>query len=68
MKDDKCKLTPVFKLYEIVQEGAPHLKTLHRNMLYPYRSVVIDDRVGVPSPGHFYKTVFNFLSLYFNEL
>ena len=26
------------------------------------------DRVGVPSPGHFYKTTFNFPSLYFNKL
>ena len=43
MKDDKGKLTPVFKLQEIVQEGAPHLKTLHQNMIYPYRSVIIDD-------------------------
>ena len=37
MKDDKGKLMPVFKLQEIVQEGAPCLKTLHRNMIYPYR-------------------------------
>ena len=43
MKDDKGKLTPVFKLQEIVQEGAPHLKTLHRNMIYPYRSVMTAD-------------------------
>ena len=43
MTDDKGKLTPVFKLQEIMQEGAPHLKTLHRNMLYPYRSVVAED-------------------------
>ena len=43
MKDEKGKLTPVFKLQEIVQEGAPHLKTLHRNMIYPYRSVMIED-------------------------
>ena len=43
MTDDKGTLTPVFKLQEIVQEGAPHLKTLHCNMLYPYRSVVAED-------------------------
>ena len=43
MTDDKGKLTPVFKLQEIIQEGTPHLKTLHRNMLYPYRSVVAED-------------------------
>ena len=43
MKDDKGKLTPVFKLQEIVQEGAPRLKTLHRNMIYPYRSVMTED-------------------------
>ena len=43
MKDDKGKLMPVFKLQEIVQEGAPHLKTLHHNMIYPYRSVMTED-------------------------
>ena len=43
MTDDKGKLTPVFKLQEIMQEGASHLKTLHHNMLYPYRSVVAED-------------------------
>ena len=43
MKDNKGKLTPVFKLQEIVQEGASHLKTLHRNMIYPCRSVVTED-------------------------
>ena len=43
MKDDKGKLTPVFKLQEIVQEGAPRLKTLHHNMIYPYRSVMTED-------------------------
>ena len=43
MKDDKGKLTPVFKLQEIVPEGAPHLKTLNHNMLYPYRSVMTED-------------------------
>ena len=35
----KGKLMPVFKLLEIVQSGVPRRKTLHRNMLYPYRSV-----------------------------
>ena len=39
MKNDKGKLTPVFKIEEIVKTGVPHLKTLHRNMLYPYQSV-----------------------------
>ena len=43
MKDDKSKLTPVFKLQEIVQEGAPCLKILHCNMIYPYRSVMNED-------------------------
>ena len=43
MKDDKGKLTPVFKLQEINQEGAPCLKTLHCNMIYPYRSVMTED-------------------------
>ena len=40
MNDDQGKTTPVFKLKEVVQTGVPHLKTLHRNMLYPYRSVM----------------------------
>ena len=35
----KGKLMPVFKLLEIVQTGTPRRKTLHRNMLYPYRSM-----------------------------
>ena len=43
MKDDKGKLTPVFKHQEIVQEGAPHLKNLHHNMIYPYRPVMTED-------------------------
>ena len=43
MTDDNDKLTPVFRLQEIVQQGAPRLKTLHRNMLYPYRSVVAEE-------------------------
>ena len=37
--NDKGKLTPVFKIEEIVKTGVPHLKTLHHNMLYPYQSV-----------------------------
>ena len=37
--NDKGKLMPVFKLLEIVQTGSPRRKTLHRNMLYPYRSI-----------------------------
>ena len=39
MKNDKGKLTPVFKIEEIVKTGAPCLKTLHHNMLYPYQLV-----------------------------
>ena len=30
---------PVYKLKEIVKKGTPRKKTLHRNMLYPFRSV-----------------------------
>ena len=40
MKNKVGKATPVFKLCEVVQAGVPRLKTLHRNMLYPYRSVM----------------------------
>ena len=40
MKNNKGKPTSVFKLKEVVQTGVPRLKTLHRNMLYPYRSVM----------------------------
>ena len=39
MTDKKGQQMPVFKLREIVKEGAPREKTLHRNMLYPFRSV-----------------------------
>ena len=39
MTDKKGQQMPVFKLREVVQEGAPCEKTLHRNMLYPFRSV-----------------------------
>ena len=41
--NDKGKPIPVFKLKEIVQDGKARLKTLHRNMLYPYRSVLEGD-------------------------
>ena len=41
--NDIGKLTPVFKIREIVKEGAPHLKTLHHNMLYPYQLVKEND-------------------------
>ena len=43
MKDNQGKFTPAFKLKEVVKSGAPRLKTLHRNMLYPYRSAVNTD-------------------------
>ena len=39
MKDNEGKQMPVFWLCEIVKEGVPHEKTLHHNMLYPFRSV-----------------------------
>ena len=39
MKDDNGKQMPVFCLREIVKVGAPCEKTLHRNMLYPFRSI-----------------------------
>ena len=42
-RNDKMKLIPVFKLFEVVKEGTPRKKTLHRNMLYPYQSVVEAD-------------------------
>ena len=42
-KDNLGKFTPVFKLEEVVKTGAPCLKTLHRNMLYPYSSIVNTD-------------------------
>ena len=42
-RNDKMKLIPVFKLFEVVKEGTPHKKTLHRNMLYPYQSIVEAD-------------------------
>ena len=43
MLDPKGKLTLVFKIEEVVKDGAPHLRTLHRNMLYPYRLVMEND-------------------------
>ena len=39
MMNDKGKPTPVFKIEEIVKTGAPRLKTLYHNMLYPYQSI-----------------------------
>ena len=39
MKDNKGKQMPVFRLREVIKEGVPHEKTLHRNMLYPFWSV-----------------------------
>ena len=43
MSDPKGKLTPVFRIEEVVKVGALRLRTLHRNMLYPYRSVMEND-------------------------
>ena len=43
MSDPKGKLTPVFRIEEVVKVGAPCLRTLHRNMLYPYHSVMEND-------------------------
>ena len=39
MKDNEGKQMPVFQLREIIKEGVPCEKTLHRNMLYPFQSV-----------------------------
>ena len=39
MKDNKGQPTPVYRLKEIVRKGNPREKVLHRNMLYPFRSV-----------------------------
>ena len=39
MMNEKGKPTLVFKIEEIVKTGVPCLKTLHRNILYPYQSV-----------------------------
>ena len=39
MKDNDGKPMPVFQLKEIIKEGASQEKTLHRNMLYPFRSI-----------------------------
>ena len=41
--NDKAKPISVFKLKEIVQDGKAKLKTLHRNMMYPYRSAIDAD-------------------------
>ena len=43
LKDNEGKPMPVFLLKEIVKEGAPREKTLHHNMLYPFRSVKESD-------------------------
>ena len=40
MINDQSKPTPVFQIREVVKEGTPRLRTLHRNMLYSYQSVV----------------------------
>ena len=42
IKNDKGHAIPVFKLLELVKTGAPRERILHRNMLYPYRSVQDD--------------------------
>ena len=39
LTDKKGQSMPVFQLKEVVQEGVPQEKTLHCNMLYPFRSV-----------------------------
>ena len=39
LTDKKGQPMPVFRLKEVCKEGAPCEKTLHRNMLYPFRSV-----------------------------
>ena len=39
MTNKKGQRMPVFKLQEVVKEGAPRKKTLHRNMLYPFQSM-----------------------------
>ena len=39
MKDKDGKFTPVYRLRENVKKGTPREKVLHRNMLYPFRSV-----------------------------
>ena len=43
MKDNEGKQMPVFRLREIVKQGVPRKKTLHCNMLYPFRSVEESD-------------------------
>ena len=42
MKSDNGKFTPVFQVKEVVKIGVPCLKTLHQNMLCPYKSVMDD--------------------------
>ena len=39
MKDKDGKFTPVYRLRENVKKSTPREKVLHRNMLYPFRSV-----------------------------
>ena len=39
MVDKDGQHTPVYQLWENVKMGAPREKVLHRNMLYPFRSV-----------------------------
>ena len=39
MMDKDGQHTPVYRLRENVKKGAPREKVLHRNMLYPFRSV-----------------------------
>ena len=42
MMDNDGQLTPVYRLLENVKTGVPREKVLHRNMLYPFRSVQDD--------------------------
>ena len=39
MMDKDGQPTPVYRLRENVKTGVPREKVLHRNMLYPFRSV-----------------------------
>ena len=39
MEDNKGQPTPVYRIKEIVKKGNLREKVLHRNMLYPFRSV-----------------------------
>ena len=42
MVDKDGQPIPVYRLRENVKTGAPHERVLHRNMLYPFRSVQED--------------------------